>query len=127
MSWLLVPAFIAVSAIVFLVRREYRRALFAGLIALLLVAIIGPGPVAPSPTAKKNACIYNLRRIDEAKKEWAIKNAITNGLAPSFESLSEIDGRLRVKPECPEGGVYSINAIGEFPTCSRSDLGHALR
>jgi hypothetical protein len=126
MSWLLAPAFIAVAAIVFLVRREYRRALLAGLIALTLVATIGPGPVAPSPTTKMNACIYNLRQIDEAKKEWAIKNVVTNGFAPSFENLSEIDGRLRVKPECPEGGVYSINVVGELPTCSRSDLGYML-
>jgi hypothetical protein len=127
MSWLLVPALIFVVAIVFLFRREFLRALFAGLTAIVLAALIGIGPVPPSPTAKKNACIYNLRQIDEAKRNWAIKNTVTNGSAPSFEALSEIDSRLTVKPECPEGGVYSINSIGEIPTCSRSDVGHALR
>jgi len=120
MNWLIVPALIFVVAIVFLFRREFRRAAFTGLTAIVLAAFVGIGPVPPSSTAKQNACIYNLRQIDEAKRNWAIKNSVTNSLAPSFETLSEIDSRLRVKPECPYGGVYSINPIGEIPTCSRS-------
>jgi hypothetical protein len=127
MSWLLVPALILIVAIVFLLRRMFRRALLTGLTAIVMAAIIGVGPVLPSPAAKRNACIYNLRQLDDAKRSWAIKNSVTNGLAPSLEALSEIDSRLRVMPECPAGGVYSINSIGENPTCSRSDVGHSLR
>ena len=133
MRWPLVPALLAIAAIVIgiaaivlLVRRQYRRALLAGCLALLLAAIAGPGPVPASPKAKKNACIHYLSRIDEAKKGWANSHVLTNGLAPSWEDLIESDALLRVRPECPDGGVYSINMIGELPTCSRSDLGHAL-
>ena len=126
MHLLLVPLLLFVAAVVFLVRKEFRRALVAGFAALLVAAVVGPGPVLPTQTARRNACIFNLRRIDEAKKAWALTNNLTNGSVPSLTDLATIDSRLRVTPECPEGGSYSVSAVGQPPACTRSNLGHML-
>ena len=73
--------------------------------------------------AERNACINNLRQIDAAKNEWALENNKTDGAVPTGEDLLPYfkDG---IFPVCPSGGTYTINAVGEPPTCSVP--GHVL-
>lgn len=73
--------------------------------------------------ANANTCINNLRMIDQAKQQWALdktKDATdvptAQDLAPYFTS--------GVLPTCPDGGVYTINAVSVLPTCSIQ--GHVL-
>jgi hypothetical protein len=78
---------------------------------------------AVSALDQQNACINNLRQIDAAKQQWALEKNQTIAAVPVAEDLLPYlkDG---VFPSCPAGGLYSINAVGEVPTCSIA--GHAL-
>jgi chromosome segregation ATPase len=73
--------------------------------------------------ANANACINNLRQIDAAKQQWALENTKTTDAVPKAQDLLPYlkDG---IFPVCPDGGNYTINAVGELPTCSIQ--GHVL-
>jgi len=72
---------------------------------------------------ERNACIANLKLIDAAKLQWALENNKAEDAIPTAQDLLQYfkDG---VIPVCPSGGVYTINAVGQAPTCSIP--GHAL-
>jgi hypothetical protein len=73
--------------------------------------------------ANANICISNLRQIDAAKQQWALEKgkAITD--VPTTQDLTPYF-KDAVFPLCPDGGTYTINAIGELPVCSIP--GHVL-
>jgi hypothetical protein len=73
--------------------------------------------------AERNACINNLRQIDAAKQQWALDKNKNAAAVPTITDLASYfkDGVL---PTCPSGGTYTLNAVGELPTCSIS--GHTL-
>jgi K+-sensing histidine kinase KdpD len=73
-----------------------------------------------------NACINNLRLIDASKQQWALENKKQNTDTPTLEDLRPYLGRGTngELPTCPDGGVYTVGAVGEKPTCSLP--GHAL-
>jgi len=72
---------------------------------------------------ERNACIANLKLIDAAKLQWALENNKAEDATPTAQDLLPYfkDG---VIPVCPSGGTYTINAVGQAPTCSIP--GHAL-
>jgi chromosome segregation ATPase len=72
---------------------------------------------------ERSACIANLKLIDAAKLQWALLNNKTEDATPTAQDLLPYfkDG---VIPVCPSGGSYTINAVGQAPTCSIP--GHAL-
>jgi hypothetical protein len=86
-----------------------------------LAAIAIPNFVKAREVSQRNACINNLRRIEAAKNEWALENNKTNGDTPTKKDLLPY---LRRWPVCPSGGTYTINPLGEAPTCSIA--GHKL-
>lgn len=67
-----------------------------------------------------NACISNLRIIDSAKAQWALENHKQKGDTPTMDDLRPYIGRgpNRELPTCPDGGAYTVGAVGEKPTCS---------
>lgn len=67
--------------------------------------------------ANANACINNLRQIDAAKMQWAVDKGKSATDVPTTQDLLPYlkDGTF---PVCPEGGTYSINALGDLPTCT---------
>lgn len=72
--------------------------------------------------AERNECINNLRQIDSAKQQWALENNKSDSAIPTaVELLPYLQNGF---PTCPSGGRYSINAVGDFPTCSIP--GHTL-
>jgi len=73
--------------------------------------------------AAANPCINSLRSIEGAKDQWALENKKTTGSAVSAEDLQPYL-RNGVLPSCPQGGVYTLNAVGAMATCSIP--GHAL-
>ena len=81
----------------------------------MMAAIAIPNFVKARTTAQMNACINNLRQIDGAKMQWALDNKKPQEALPTTEDL---DGYLKARLQCPAGGVYSMNAVGEKPTCS---------
>jgi hypothetical protein len=72
----------------------------------------------------QKTCLSNLRRIDDAKQQWASENSEPDSAVPKVaDLLPYLKGG--VFPVCPSGGTYSINAVNEVPTCSFP--GHVLR
>jgi hypothetical protein len=87
----------------------------------MLAAIAIPNFVKARATSQQNACINNLRQIDAAKSQWALEKSKKDGDVPTKDDLLPY---LRKWPTCPSGGTYTINAVGEPPTCSVP--GHVL-
>lgn len=81
----------------------------------MLAAIAIPNFVKARATSQQNACINNLRQLDAAKNQWALEKGKNHGDLPTQEDLMPYLSRW---PVCPAGGTYTINAIGEAPTCS---------
>ena len=74
-------------------------------------------------TSPANVCMNNLRIIEGAKDQWALENK--KGVGDTV-SAQDIQPYLKnnALPVCPQGGVYTLNAVGALPTCSLP--GHVL-
>ena len=85
------------------------------------MAIYSRLPLGPhSRTSPDNVCINNLRLIDAAKQQWALEEKKTATDTPTWDDLKPYFGR-EYRPgqlKCPLGGVYTIGAVGDVPTCS---------
>ena len=84
--------------------------------------------VAQQATAvvARNACINILRQIDAAKQQWALEKNKTAEAVPSVQDIApyiKLDANGNF-PGCPAGGIYTLNAVGELPSCSV--VGHVL-
>ena len=72
---------------------------------------------------QKETCIGNLRLIYAAKQAWALdKNKTDTDVPTEQDLLPYMKGGIF--PTCPAGGVYTIGAVGQVPTCSIP--GHVL-
>jgi hypothetical protein len=67
--------------------------------------------------ANAAACVNNLRQLEQAKLQWALDKGKNATDVPTAQELAPYckDG---IFPACPDGGTYSINAVGEPPACS---------
>jgi hypothetical protein len=88
-----------------------------------------PPPMAPvppptiTPEEARDLCIQNLQQIDAAKQAWALDNSKDATDVPTAQDLEPyLKGNLI--PACPSGGVYTIGAMNQPPTCTIA--GHAL-
>ena len=108
-----------------------RRAGFTLLEIMIVVSIVGllaaiAIPVFARARARsaQNLCISNLRRIDDAKAQWAMDTRKGGGVQPKDDDLFGPRAYLRTKPECPAGGQYDLGKVKEPPTCTVA--GHML-
>ncbi|HXA46524.1 MAG TPA: hypothetical protein VNW52_02755, partial [Burkholderiaceae bacterium] len=93
---------------------------------MIVVAIIGllaaigiPNFVRARQTSQTNACINNLRIIDQAKQQWGLEYGQQAAALPASTDLMPYFGRTGTKmPSEPVGGSYTINALTIAPTCS---------
>ena len=91
---------------------------FAGIFLIgLLAAITIPNFVRARKTAQMNLCINNLRLIESAKQQWALENKKSTTDTPTQDEIVVLL-RNQQFPVCPAGGVYTIGAGNEEPTCS---------
>jgi hypothetical protein len=67
--------------------------------------------------ASVNACINNLRQIDAAKEQWALEQKKATGDAAEEAGIVQYIKGAKL-PRCPNGGTYTLNAIGTVPECS---------
>jgi hypothetical protein len=103
------------------VRLRFKIAIVLVLLGLWALILI-PGFKHDMPTARKYACINNLRQIEGAKMQWALENRARPG---DFVTLTNLESYVKYGwPSCPGGGIYTIGRIGEYPTCSVP--GHSL-
>jgi prepilin-type N-terminal cleavage/methylation domain-containing protein len=117
--------------LVFMRARQAPQAAFTLTEIMIVVAIIALLAVMAIPAfAKSRArsaqtlCISNLRRIDEAKAQWAMDTRKGLGVQPHDEDLFGPTLYIRTKPQCPAGGQYDLGKVKEPPTCTVAD--HAL-
>ena len=99
--------------------------LITGYLSLALIPLIGimaaiaiPNFVKARTTAQRIVCINNLRQIDDAKQQWATQNKKETTDTPTAQELDAYLHRSFTTLKCPAGGVYTINPVGEKPTCS---------
>jgi competence protein ComGC len=86
----------------------------------LLAAIAIPNFVKARQTAQMNMCINNLRMIDGAKQQWALEHKKESTDTPTQGEVV-VFLRNQQLPVCAAGGIYTLNAAGEEPTCSVPD------
>lgn len=95
-------------------------------IALIVVFVVGflaaiaiPSFMKTRQQARLHTCLNNLRLLDMAKEQAAMDKALDTGAIVSGEALSEyLKGGIG-GIQCPDGGVYTLNPIGDEPVCSR--------
>ena len=96
----------------------------------LLAAIAIPNFVMARAYSNKNACAANLKQLDGAKATWAREHKKAVGDIPEARDIYGTSAYIRDMPHCPDGGVYDIGKVGEYPTCSykpsRTNLWHVL-
>jgi len=104
--------------------------IFTGAFVLSLGALVVPNFIQARNTSASNACVNNLRQLDEVKQEWALENKKAIGIVPSWDDLRPYVGRGPQgdlsRFRCPKGGVYTIGRIGEPPRCSIGGPEHSL-
>lgn len=84
----------------------------------LLSAIAIPNFVKSRDAARRNACIKNLKTIDEAKHLWGIENAKNESALPGDADLVGMDKYIKAKPICPATGTCAYLTIGDQATCT---------
>ena len=111
--------------------RSIRHAGFTLLEIMIVVSVIGllaaiaiPAFARARTRSAQNLCISNLRRIDDAKAQWAMDTRKGGGVQPKDNDLFGPRAYLRTKPECPVGGQYDLGKVQETPTCTVA--GHTL-
>jgi len=89
----------------------------------LLAAIAIPNFVKARATSQANACINNMRKIDDAANQWALERGQRTGNAITFPS--DLTPYIKLNkngsiPGCPANGTYSVGNVGNVPsvTCS---------
>lgn len=94
------------------------------LIIGVLMAIAVPSFVQARQSARKSACIDNMKQIENAKEQWAMDNRKNTGDAVAFTDLVGATLYMKSTPSCPAAGTYTLNPISTVPACDIS--GHLL-
>lgn len=104
--------------------------LFVGFILLVLALIAIPNKIDPNlrRTPPDRECANNLQLINGAKVTWALDRNKSPADVPTWTDISPYmsrDGRdTNIILKCPSGGVYTLGAVSNKPTCSIP--GHVL-
>ena len=117
---------IITTAIIWFGRRRLTVAIPTAFVVLLYFASTLPGCISARPAAQRNTCIANLRQIDGAKAEWAKLNGKRDDEIPTALDLYGTNKFIRHEPRCPRGGVYTIGAVNQPPTCTLTAKRHTL-
>jgi type II secretory pathway pseudopilin PulG len=96
----------------------------------LLAAIAVPSIVRARTQSQTNACINNLRQIDDASQEWALENQKDAGATVAF---TDIQPYLRSAVICPAAGTgatfadsYTLTTVSNKPACNVVPATHVL-
>jgi chromosome segregation ATPase len=90
--------------------------------ALRRAAAQAPSALSPEQ-AQAHVCMNNIRQIELAKQQWSVAYNRPVGTAMSAADLATYLPNNTL-PNCPSGGVYTLNAVGVAAACNFP--GHAL-
>jgi prepilin-type N-terminal cleavage/methylation domain-containing protein len=92
----------------------------------LLAGIVIPNYVHARSQSQTHACIHNLKQIQWAKTQWALESRKGETTTPTEAELNGyfINQKL---PVCPAAGIYTLNHVGDAPSCSMQEAGHELQ
>jgi len=86
------------------------------LIIGILLAIAVPNFITARRNSRTKACIANLKQIQSAKEQWAMKENKSDTDTPTEADL--VPAYIKEMPECPAGGgAYVIGDMSTDPTC----------
>jgi prepilin-type N-terminal cleavage/methylation domain-containing protein len=97
----------------------------------LLAAIAIPNFIQAREVTQTNACINNLRQIDQAKQQWALETGQKTSATPSDAQIAVYIGRdstgkdiycpLASSPHDTPFQDYTIGAVSTIPTCNNAN------
>jgi hypothetical protein len=79
------------------------------------MAIAVPSLMRAREIAAAKSCISNLRRIDQAKEQFAVQSGKKTGDAVEWSDV--VPTYIKSRPSCPLAPTYTIGLIGTNPTC----------
>ena len=95
-------------------------------LAMIMLAMIAKWSKKPRSTASHRPCVANLKMIDGAKEEWAVKFKKSTNATPIWSDLIGTNRFLATFPKCPNGGNYEVGRMNQYPTCSIGGPEHSL-
>ena len=96
----------------------------SAVVPAVLAAMVLPATAKAKERAQRITCLNNMRMIQAAKNQWAMDKRKPASAVPQWEDIQPYLGRGRGTLRCASGGEYTVNAVGEMPTCSIP--GHVL-
>lgn len=84
----------------------------------LLAAIAIPSFVRAREISQLNGCVNNMRNIESAKAQAALKYHYREGDTVPEPEVSEFLTNGFGGLHCPKGGHYTINSVKQDPQCS---------
>ena len=78
----------------------------------ILAAIAIPNFLRSRRQSQMNACIANLKQIQNAK----VQSLMANGGVTSGDLFGN-ERYIKVEPKCPAGGVYTVGDADANPSC----------
>lgn len=96
---------------------RYMRACAHFGLAIFMLLLTGCSS-QPRKVLAFDSCYTLLHQIQGAKDTWALEHKKRTGDVPTDADLFGPDGYIREKPKCPQGGSYTLRAVGELVTCS---------
>ncbi len=85
------------------------------LIIAIIIAIAVPNIMQAREAASEKSCIANLRRIEQAKEQYAMEHSKKTG--DSVEWSDIVPDYIKSRPACPLAPTYTLGLIGVSPTC----------
>jgi hypothetical protein len=118
--WLLVVGFALVAVLVLVLLQSQRRQ--------SVVDLAHDDPNRPLGSNKISKCKDNLFSIQIFKAEWASERNKSTNDVPTWNELRPYfeEKWSNGIPVCPDGGSYTLNRVGEQPTCSIGGRRHSL-
>lgn len=98
----------------------------------LLAAIAIPNFMGARTSARKQACIANLKQIEGAKQIWALDFNKADTDTPNMTGtagggLSLVPDYIKKEPICPSGtGAYTVSQVSVDPICPNDAVNHVL-
>jgi prepilin-type N-terminal cleavage/methylation domain-containing protein len=116
---------------------RHSKAAFTLVELMIVVAVIGllagiavPSIVRARTQSQTNACINNLRQIDDASQEWALDN---HQAADATVLFTDIQSYLKRAVICPSAGTgatfadsYILTTVSNKPACNMVPATHVL-